>query len=118
MLQPTNAPVLISAVLDAANERATAVTPGKIVVIYGAGLGPASTTLNAPINSAFGTQVAGTSVTFNGVSAPMIYASGTQVSAIVPYEMAGATTAQVVVTSQSGVSAAFSVAVAPSAPSF
>ena len=118
LLKPTNAPVLIGAVQDAATESATALTPGKIVAIYGAGLGPAALALNAPSNGAFGTQVGGTSVTFNGTAAPMIYASSAQASAIVPYEIAGAATANVVVTSQSGVSAAFSVPVAAVAPSF
>ena len=78
LLQPANAPVLVSAVVDAANESAIAVTPGKIVAIYGAGCGPAALAQNEPSNGAFGTQVAGTSVTFNGVAAPMIYASAGQ----------------------------------------
>jgi uncharacterized protein (TIGR03437 family) len=118
LLQPTNAPVLISAVVDAATESAIPVTPGKIVAIYGAGLGPVALALNEPSNGAFGTQVAGTSVTFNGVASPMIYASAGQTAAIVPYEIAGATVAQVVVTSPGGVSSAFSVPVAAAAPSF
>jgi uncharacterized protein (TIGR03437 family) len=118
LLTPNQAQVLIVAVLDAADESATAMTPGKIVVIYGAGLGPATLALNAPTNGAFGKQVAGTSVMFNGIAAPMIYASGSQAAVIVPYEIAGASAAQVVVTSQSGVSAAYSVPVAASAPSF
>ncbi len=118
LLTPNHAPVLISAVLDAADEGATAMTPGKIVVIYGSGLGPAALAVNAPSNGAFGKQVSGTSVTFNGIAAPMIYASGSQAAAIVPYEMAGSSAAQVLVTSQSGVSTAYSVPIAASAPSF
>jgi len=118
LLTPNHAPVLVGAVLDAADESATAMTPGKIVVIYGSGLGPAAMDMNAPSNGAFGKQVAGTSVTFNGIAAPMIYASGSQAAAIVPYEIAGESAAQVVVTSQSGVSTAYSVPIAASAPSF
>ena len=118
LVQPSNAPVLVSAVVDAANESAIAVTPGKIVAIYGSGLGPAALALNEPSNGAFGTQVAGTSVTFNGVAAPVIYTSAGQAAAIVPYEIAGAAMAQVVVKSPGGVSSAFSVPVAAAAPSF
>jgi uncharacterized protein (TIGR03437 family) len=118
VLKPTNAPVLISAVLDAATESTIPVTPGKIVVIYGSGLGPAALQVNAPSNNVFGTQLAGTTVTFNGVAAPVIYASALQTSVIVPYEVAGASTANVVVTSPAGTSAAFPVAIASAAPSF
>ena len=118
LLRPANAAVLISAVLDAATETATPLTPGKIVAIYGVGLGPAAIAVNSPSNGVFGTQIGGTGVTFNGVSAPMIYASATQASAIVPYEVAGAANAQVVVTSPGGVSSTFSVPVATAAPSF
>ena len=99
LLQPTNAPVIITAVFDAATESAIAVTPGKIVAIYGSGLGPAALAQNTPSNGAFGKQVAGTNVTFNGFAAPMIYASAGQTAAIAPYEIAGAAGAQVVVTS-------------------
>ncbi len=40
VLRPINQPVWIGAVVDAASERADPVSPGKIVVIYGFGLGP------------------------------------------------------------------------------
>jgi uncharacterized protein (TIGR03437 family) len=41
--------------------------------------------------------VGGTSVSVNGIAAPVLYASATQVAAIVPYAISG-TTAQVTVT--------------------
>lgn len=118
LLQPNDSPVLIGAVVDAATESAISVTPGKIVAIYGWGLGPAALVSNQPPNGAFGTKVAGTTVTFNGVAAPLIYTSAGQLGAIVPYETAGSATANVVVTSANGVSPAFSVPVASAAPSF
>jgi len=40
VLRPAHSSVLISSVVDAASQRAEAVSPGKIVVIQGAGLGP------------------------------------------------------------------------------
>jgi uncharacterized protein (TIGR03437 family) len=58
----------------------------------------------------------GTSVSFNGVAAPVLYTSATQVAAVVPYAVTG-TTAQVMVTYRGDVSAAFPVPVAASAPS-
>jgi uncharacterized protein (TIGR03437 family) len=54
-------------------------------------------------------------VTINGVAAPVVYTSGTQVGVIVPYTITG-TTAQVVVTYGSLVSQPFTVAVANSDP--
>jgi len=117
-MKPTNRSVLIGAVTDAATERAGAISAGKIVVIYGAGLGPASLALNQPANGVIGTETGGTTVFFNGTPAPVLYALATQVSAIVPYEIAGVTTAQLTVGYQGHVSAAVTVPVARSAPSF
>jgi uncharacterized protein (TIGR03437 family) len=100
ILRPANQSVLIGAVVDAASQRADPVSPGKIVVIYGQ----------------FGTDFGGTAVSFNGIAAPVLYASATQVTMVVPYAVTG-TTAQVKVTYQGQVSDAFTVPVAPSAPS-
>lgn len=118
LLQPANYKVLISSVLDAASESAIAVSPGKIVDIYGSGLGPQSLAINQPSSGAFGAAVGGTSVSFNGIAAPMIYASSTQAAAIAPYELSGMATAQVTVTSQNGASPSFEVALAAASPSF
>jgi trimeric autotransporter adhesin len=119
LLTPTPGSMLIGAVVDAASESAGPVSPGKIVVIYGGGLGPSQLIQNQPGNGVFGTQLAGTTVSFNGTPAPMIYTSATQVAAIVPYgiDPALSATAQVTVSYQGSVSSAFSVPVAASAPS-
>ncbi len=118
LLQPTSQSVIVSAVFDAASESAIPITPGKIVVVYGDGLGPAILAQNEPSGGGFGSQTGGTSVNFNGIPAPMIYASATQISAIIPYGIAGSATAQMTVTSASGVSLPVTVPVASSAPSF
>lgn len=114
-LQPTSKPTLVCAVADAASEGTGPVLPGKIVVIYGTGLGPSAISVAAPANGAFGTQLAGTSVSVNGVPAPLIYTLAGQVSAIVPYETTGSA-AQVTVSYQ-GLSSTFTVPVAAAAPS-
>src|ERR1700678_2500327 len=62
MLQPVNQAVLVGAVVDAASESAIPVSPGKIVAVYGAGLGPAQLVSNQPQNGVFPTQLAGTTV--------------------------------------------------------
>ncbi len=117
ILRPVNRSVLIGAVVDAASQRADPISPGKIVVIYGAGLGPAQTIQNLPVDGQFGASVSGTAVSFNGIPAPILYASATQVAAIVPYAITG-TTAQVTVTYQGEESAAVTIPVALSAPGF
>jgi uncharacterized protein (TIGR03437 family) len=118
LLQPTNQSVLIGAVVDGASESAVPISPGKIIDIYGGGLGPASLVLNQAENGVLGTQAGGTTVSINGTPAAVLFSSARQVSAIVPYEIAGATTAQVTVSYQGQVSAAATVPVAASAPSF
>ena len=115
ILRPANRSVLIGAVVDAASQRVSPVSPGKIVVIYGVGLGPAQLMQNQLSNGQFGTRVDGTAVSFNGIAAPVLYTSATQVAAIVPYALSG-TTAQVIVTYQGEDSAPFSVPVALAAP--
>jgi uncharacterized protein (TIGR03437 family) len=86
------------------------------VVLYGSGIGPAQLVKAAPgSDGSYSTQVANTSVSFNGIAAPMIYTWATQVAAVVPYGITG-TTGQVTVTYQGQTSAAFSVPLASSAP--
>lgn len=108
--------IMTGAVLDAASESATAVSPGQIMVIYGAGLGPSTLVSNQPVNGVFGTQLAGTVVTFNGLRAPMIYTSATQVAAIVPYNVAYTQNAQVAVSYQNQVSTPITLQLATTAP--
>ena len=87
-LQPglvTGAPS-IAAVTNAASNRRAPLAPGEIVVVYGSGLGPAE--LTGPRLDAAGlisTELAGTQVMVNGIAAPLIYTSATQVAAIMPF---------------------------------
>jgi len=116
VLRPVNDPVLIGSVVNAATETAGPVAPGLIVVIYGAGLGPATLVSNMAAHGIFSTALSGTSVAFNGMAAPVLYSSATQVAAVVPYELIG-TSAQATVTYQGQTSNAITVSVAPAEPS-
>jgi len=105
----------ISAVTSAASYDASGVSPGEIVAIFGQGLGPATLTgLQVNSNGTLSSSIGGVQVFFNGYAAPMIYALSTQVSAIVPYEVAGQTSVNAVVVYQGNASAPFPVAVAGS----
>ena len=61
-------------------------------------------------------QLAGTTVLFNGVAAPLLYASATQVNAIVPYEAAGCTQAMLQVQYQGVLSSSMTLPCATAAP--
>ena len=115
MLQQVSSAQQISAVTNAATNLTGQVAPGELVVIYGTGLGPSSTTLFQASNGQVGTQLSGTRVLFNGIAAPLIYTSATQVGAVVPYGVAG-NRAQVVVQFQGLSTAPVSVPVAATAP--
>jgi uncharacterized protein (TIGR03437 family) len=114
-LTPVATPSYISTVFDAASETATAISPGKIVVIYGGGLGPADGVSATPSNGFFGTELAGATVSINGVAAPVYYASSTQVNAIVPYAVTGST-ANITVSYQGALTPAFTANAALTAP--
>ncbi|HYZ87407.1 MAG TPA: IPT/TIG domain-containing protein, partial [Bryobacteraceae bacterium] len=69
---------------------ASAAAPGQIITIRGVNLGPdpgVAFTLNA--QGRVPTVVSDTRVFFDGIAAPVIYASRQQVNAIVPYALAG-----------------------------
>jgi len=66
------------------------VAPGEIVSIFGSAMGPASGLgLQLTTAGTVATNLGSTRVLFDGVSAPILYASASQVSAVVPYEVAG-----------------------------
>jgi uncharacterized protein (TIGR03437 family) len=94
-----------------------AVAPGEIVTIFGTNLGPASlATAQLDSSGKISTLLAGTRILFDGVAAPMIYTSATQVSAVVPFAVAGKTST-VVRTEYNGVQAApVGIGVTDSAP--
>jgi hypothetical protein len=73
-------------VLNALTFRAASIAPGQIVSLFGAGLGPATPT--GPVLDAagrVGTASGGTRVLFDGIPAPVLYASSGQVNMAVPY---------------------------------
>ena len=84
-LEPMASPVSIDAVTNAASGLAGALAPGEMVVIYVAGFGPHELTTFQPGSSVVATTLAGTQVFFDGMAAPIVYTSDSQVCAIVPY---------------------------------
>src|ERR1039458_4408567 len=119
LLRLSNAqPSLLSAgVTNAASSLPGAVAPGELVALYGTALGPnggALLQLTNPLVVA--NALAGVHVLFDGVPAPIIYASSGQVNAVVPFLVAGQSTTSLQVEYLGAVSAPVSLPVAAAAP--
>jgi uncharacterized protein (TIGR03437 family) len=63
-------------------------SPGEVITLFGSNLGPATPVTAQIVNGTLTTHLGGVQVLVSGIPAPMIYASATQVSAVVPYEVA------------------------------
>lgn len=110
------APVITS-VVNAASFAIGPLAPGEMVAIYGQNLGPQAATAGSfDAKGSTPTSVSGTQVTFNGVTAPVLYSSAGTVSAIVPFEVAGADHVDVQVSSWGIASNTRTLPLAPGAP--
>ncbi|MEO8370170.1 MAG: hypothetical protein ABI806_13295 [Candidatus Solibacter sp.] len=107
---------VISNLANAASYSQDGISPGELVSVFGSNLGP-STAAGTEVDGSgwISTTLAGTQVLFDGIPAPMIYASASQVSAIVPFGITGATT-KVQVRYQNEPSELVPVAVLPASP--
>jgi uncharacterized protein (TIGR03437 family) len=89
----------ISAVVNAASYATGAISPGQLATIFGTNLG-----------------AAGLKVTFDGTAGELLYVTANQIGVIVPMSISGKTTTSIQAAYGAQVSAAFSKAVAPTAP--
>jgi uncharacterized protein (TIGR03437 family) len=96
----TGPPINLTCVGNAAGLVIAALAPGEIVSLFGTGLGPSSPVSAQFANNLLPFNLAGTQVTFNGVPAPLLYSSDGQINAIAPWEIQGASTANVCVVFQ------------------
>jgi uncharacterized protein (TIGR03437 family) len=93
------------------------VSPGEIVTLYGAYIGPASAAgIQVNADGTYAKSLGGTLVLFDGVPAGIIYASAAQVNAVSPYGLAGNATTRVQVEYQGVLSNATSVPVQAAHP--
>jgi uncharacterized protein (TIGR03437 family) len=97
-------------VTNTASNLPGAIAPGELITIKGAGLGPASPPNNGlfRVNAQGGVDpvLFGVRVLFDGIPGTPIYVSAVQINVIVPWEIAGRATVNVVV-EYNGVSSAF-----------
>jgi uncharacterized protein (TIGR03437 family) len=108
---------MVSAVVNAASYAGGAVSRGETVVVLGTGLGPPNL-ISRRVDAAgkAPSSLAGVIVTFNGVPSPLMYVSASRIRAIVPYELAGLTAAEVRVNYGNATSAAVTVRVVAATP--
>jgi len=107
----------VTCVAGAASLLRGPVSPGELVAVFGAGLGPetpAWLTLNS--NGKVTTELAGVKVLFDGTPSPLIYAQANQVNAVVPFGVSGKTSTEVHVEYQGQKTAPVTIPVAEIAP--
>jgi uncharacterized protein (TIGR03437 family) len=109
----------ISRVANAASYFTGSVAPGEIITIFAtdASIGPATAAgLALDASGKVSTSIGGVQVTVGGYACPMVFASASQVSAVVPYEIKGFGTANVLVKFQGQTSNGILVNVATTVP--
>jgi uncharacterized protein (TIGR03437 family) len=119
VIPPATLPVgkpVVQALTSAASYDST-IAPGQMVVIWGTNLGPQKTAgLQVDANGMVATSAGAVRILFDGVPAPVVYASATQSSAVVPYFGAVNVTTHVQVEYQGVRSDPVAFAVSPTAP--
>lgn len=113
-------PPQLTTVLNSATNVAGPIAPGELITLKGIGLGPASpaagTQFTVNAQGGVNSTLAGVQVLFNGNPGTPTFVSAAQVNVIVPYEIAGQTTVNIVVLNQGVPSAAIQQAVVNVSP--
>jgi len=118
-LTVTPSPIItptVASIQNAASYAFSAISPGMNVYIQGANMGPGTLATYIVTNGVLNTTVAETTVTFDGIPAPIIYTSSTQVSVMVPYGVAGRGRVNMIVNYKGAPSAAFGINVVDVSP--
>jgi uncharacterized protein (TIGR03437 family) len=107
---------VVSAIINAASFTTGGIAPGEIISIFGTGIGPA-TPAGGQISNGTLTSITGnTRVLFDGVAAPVLFASAIQTNVIVPYGVSGRTSSIVQVEYLGVLSAAATYTVVATSP--
>jgi len=116
ILAPPGGGVWTADILNAANFANGPIAPGEIVSIVGSGVGPPAGAGLQLESGKVSNKLAGARVLFDGVPAPLLYVSGDQINAIVPYAVAGRASTQLQVEYLGARSKAMTIPVAPASP--
>jgi endo-1,4-beta-xylanase len=114
----TGTPPSLSAagIVNAASYQGGSVSPGEIVIVFGANFGPPALVPLQFSNGSLTNSLGGVQVLFDGVPAPVVYARVNQTSVIVPFSVAGQASTAVQYSYNGAMSGSQSVPVAPAAP--
>jgi uncharacterized protein (TIGR03437 family) len=110
--------IVLKSVVNGASFLPGPLAPGELFTIFGTGLGPSQPVgfQLTPDGKYATTSLGGTRVLFDGMAAPLTYVSATQVNAIVPFSLAGASTTQLVVEVQGVASSPTTMQIVPVSP--
>jgi uncharacterized protein (TIGR03437 family) len=93
---PSTAPA-ISAIINGASLLQAPISPGEVLAISGVNLGPADgASMQVDANGRVSSNLGGTQVFFDGIAAPLLYTSHSQVYTVVPLAVTGPTTQLIV----------------------
>jgi uncharacterized protein (TIGR03437 family) len=106
----------IYGVFNAASYASATVSPGELVTMFGANIGPAIPATISIVGGYVSTTLGNETVTIGGWSAPILYVSSNQVTVQVPYEVATGAGQPVVVTNGANTPANATVTIAGAAP--
>src|ERR1035438_8353998 len=107
----------VTAVTNVASYANGSISPGEMVVIFGTGMGPSSVVgSQLDQQGRIANTLSEVQVLFDGTPGPLIYVSAKQISAMVPYGLAGKPSTQIQVVYQGSTSDSFQKPMSPSAP--
>lgn len=118
-LGPASGTVAVGCLWNAASFVNMPLAPNEIVAAFGANLGPVTAVTAEPdAGGVYPSMVGGVAITFDGVPAPILYASSGQVNLITPGSLAGKSSTEVCAVVNGIEQNCFSAPVAATAPGF
>jgi uncharacterized protein (TIGR03437 family) len=113
---PLASPPMTAAIVNGASLAPMAIAPGEIVTLFGSGIGAAVSGLALAANGTVSTTLDGTQILINGINAPLVYASPSQVNAVVPYEVGSSGIANIQIQLNGVQSAPWGIPIASASP--
>jgi len=106
----------IWSVVSAASFTSSGIAPGELVAIFGDSIGPAVPAGAVLQSGEVATSLSGVTVTFDGIPAPLLYASAGQINAVAPFAVAGQSTTVMQVSAPGGATFSATLPVSTAAP--
>ncbi len=111
------APRIFGIINSAAGPFSGRLSPGELISIYGPGIGPSTAVVGTPNgNGLYPKSLGGVQVLIDGVAAPLLFASSTQINAQAPFLLTGPDTATISIVNGSSSIPVFHAAVDPAIP--